>query len=117
MRVLVVARDRLVASSLRDELESMGHVVVGPVLSSGEALLLCNVTYAHCAIVDSRLEGERVSADLAHRLREKHGLHVLLTDERCTDQGCLETQLPGQFQDARSLVRMLSTLSDARDSN
>ena len=90
MRVLVVARDRLVASSLRDELESVGHVVVGPAISSGEALLLCSASDAHCAIVDSRLEKASVGADLARRLREQHGLRVLVTDE-CADEECPET--------------------------
>jgi two-component system, response regulator PdtaR len=109
MRVLVAARESLVALTLRDELESAGHVVIGPVSSSGEALLLCNAMQPQCAIVDAHLEREEVGTDLARRLCERHDVRVVLTSD------CTPSQTVGTLQilsrsrgDLRSVVRSLS---------
>lgn len=113
MRVLVASREAFVALTLRDELELAGHVVVGPVSSSGEALLLCNTLRPNCVIIDAHLEREEVGADLARRLCERHDTHVVLTSDRMASQTTPALQIVTRSHDLRSLVRSLSDVTAA----
>ena len=109
MRVLVVAKEAFVALALCEELETMGHVVIGPARSSGEALLLSDATRPHCAIVAEHLERDDVGAQLASRLRERHDMRVVSTSEKASMQEAHLTDLfhsNGRWN-AKAVVRNL----------
>lgn len=83
-RVLVVEDEYLAAEDLRQELESMGLEVLGPVASVGRALILLETSLApDAAILDINL-GEETVYPLADRLQEQGIPFIFATgyDER-----------------------------------
>ncbi len=70
MRVLVVEDEVVVAMTLEDMLADLGHVVVGPANTLGEALSLAARTDFDAALLDVDLGGQR-SDQVADLLRQR----------------------------------------------
>ena len=70
MRVLVVEDEALIGLGLEDELTKAGHIVAGPVPSSGAALLLVNTTRPALALIDLDLDEEQDPVRLARVLKK-----------------------------------------------
>lgn len=68
-KVLVVEDDPLIGRRLMDELEAAGHRVIGPVPSTGAALMQARVERPAIALIDLDLEYVHDTLDLARVLR------------------------------------------------
>jgi DNA-binding response OmpR family regulator len=68
-KVLVVEDDPLIGPRLMDELEAAGHRVIGPVPSTGAALMQARVERPAIALIDLDLEYVHDTLDLARILQ------------------------------------------------
>ena len=71
MRVLIVEDEALIGLGLEDELTKAGHIVAGPVPSTGAALLLANTTRLTLALIDLDLAESQDPVKLAHVLKKR----------------------------------------------
>jgi DNA-binding response OmpR family regulator len=77
MKVLVVEDELWVALAVQDALTEIGHQVVGPARTAGEALRLVESVKLDLALLDMFLADEVRGTDLAHKLHSDHALPVL----------------------------------------
>jgi len=70
MRVLIVEDEALIGLGLQDELIKAGHIVAGPVPSTGAALLLANSTRPALALIDLDLMESQDPIKLARALKK-----------------------------------------------
>jgi DNA-binding response OmpR family regulator len=77
MRVLVVEDEALIGLGLEDELTKAGHVVAGPVPSTGAALLLVNTTRPTLALIDLDLSESQDPVRLARVLKNTFRIPTL----------------------------------------
>lgn len=70
MKVLVVEDNPLIRFGLMDEIEAAGHQVVGPVPSTGAALMQVRVERPAMAVIDLDLEHVHDSLELTRVLKE-----------------------------------------------
>lgn len=79
MVILVVEDETIIGFCLTYVLEEAGHVVLGPAVSSSEALALARANRPDVALVDVDLESPRSGISLARELSEQHGCVVIFT--------------------------------------
>jgi DNA-binding response OmpR family regulator len=70
MRVLIVEDEALIGLGLQEELTKAGHLVAGPVPSTGAALLLANATQPTLALIDLDLVESQDPVKLARVLKK-----------------------------------------------
>jgi len=79
MIVLIVEDEPIIAVNLALVLESVGHVVLGPVRSKHEAIALCEKCRPTVALMDINLEGRSDGIELARILKGKDIPSVFLS--------------------------------------
>jgi PAS domain S-box-containing protein len=76
-RILIVEDDRVVARDIAQQMNRMGHVVVGTAARGEDALALARKTRPGLVLMDVRLEGSLDGIDAARLLREHLDLAVV----------------------------------------
>jgi DNA-binding response OmpR family regulator len=79
MVILVVEDEAIIGFCLTQVLEEAGHVVLGPALSSNEALKLADANPPDVALVDIDLESTGSGIRLAETLCERYDCVVIFT--------------------------------------
>jgi two-component system, response regulator PdtaR len=94
MKVLVVEDEPLIGLGLEDELEGAGHIVVGPVSSTGAALRLAKQEKPAIALIDLDLRHTQDGAQLARELKSTLGVpSIVLTFDARNVEGCADSSL------------------------
>ena len=82
MKVMIVEDEALLGLGLQEEIIKAGHLVMGPVPSAGEALLLAQSQHPNLALIDLDLKNSSSPARLARVLKDTLGIDsVLMTCE------------------------------------
>jgi PAS domain S-box-containing protein len=76
-RLLVVENERIVALSLRRQLEALGYEVAGQAVSGDEAIRLAGQLRPHLVLMDVRLEGAMDGVEASAIIRERFHLPVV----------------------------------------
>ncbi|HEY6877308.1 MAG TPA: PAS domain S-box protein [Polyangiales bacterium] len=76
-RIVIVEDDRVVARDIAEQLERIGHTVVGTTSRGEEALALTLATKPNLVLMDIRLEGELDGIDAAEQIRARSHLPVI----------------------------------------
>jgi two-component SAPR family response regulator len=103
MRILVVEDEALVALDLADMLCDLGHEVVGPAASCGDALSLCRGGLVDLGLLDFNLGGE-TSAALADELTSRGIKFAFVTGYR-------RESLPARFRETPFVSKPVSPTS------
>jgi signal transduction histidine kinase len=79
-RLLIVEDERIVALDLRRRLEKLGHIVVGSVANSDDAIKFANEYLPDLILMDIRIEGDIDGIETAAFIRDSiHIPHIFLT--------------------------------------
>ena len=95
MRVLVVEDEPIVAMSLEDILENLGHAPVGPAARLSEGLEIAEAEPLDAAILDINLGGER-STPIAEVLRRRGIAFAFASGYNSVPEGFEGTPLIGK---------------------
>ncbi|HEY4178061.1 MAG TPA: response regulator [Kofleriaceae bacterium] len=85
-RILIVEDDRVVARDIQQQLERIGHTVVGSAARGDEVLSLVRVTRPTLVLMDIRLEGDIDGIAAAKTLRAQHPVPVVFLTAYADEQ-------------------------------
>ena len=85
-RILIVEDDRVVARDIQQQLERIGHTVVGTVARGEDVLPLARATRPTLVLMDIRLDGEMDGIAAATSLRAHHPVPVVFLTAYADDQ-------------------------------
>ena len=94
-RILVVEDDRVVARDIRQQLERIGHTVVGSTASGEEAVDVAADLQADLVLMDVRVEGAIDGIEAARRIRERHQIQVIYLSANADDETLRRASLTG----------------------
>jgi CheY-like chemotaxis protein len=78
-RILVVEDEGLIAMFISDTLNEMGHLVIGPVRTIGDALTMIDEEMIDMALLDINLGAGKTSYPIAEMLRRRNVPFAFLT--------------------------------------
>ena len=85
-RILIVEDDRVVARDIQQQLERIGHTVVGTAARGEDVLPLARATRPTLVLMDIRLDGEVDGIAAANHLRAEHPVPVVFLTAYADDQ-------------------------------
>jgi len=93
-RILIVEDEFFIALDAQEQVEALGHTVVGIAISADQAVMVAEREKPDLVLMDIRLSGTRDGIDAAVEIRERHGIESIFVTAN-TD--------PATLQRARSI--------------
>lgn len=89
LRLMVVEDEPLVARSIKETVEDLGHTVCGLAHSEGEALDIARLMRPDVALMDAHLPGAADGIEVARRLDAGFGVRSIFLANRLTDHATM----------------------------
>ena len=93
-RILIVEDEFFIALDAQEQVEALGHTVVGIAISADQAVMVAEREKPDLVLMDIRLSGARDGIEAAVEIRERHGIESIFVTAN-TD--------PATLQRARSI--------------
>jgi CheY-like chemotaxis protein len=77
VRILIVEDEQIIGADLAEQLEEMGHAVVGIAASGNEAIRMAQQTAPELVMMDYQLGSEMTGEQAAERIRKLTGASII----------------------------------------